>query len=98
MIIIAFMDFKIFTLGSNDAGRRLDRVVRCFFIEENLSSLYKAIRNGLIKINGKKVRPEYRIQENDELSIATFLVSSLENQKKKCGKCKKRKPKLIFCI
>ena len=92
------MDFKIFTLGSNDAGRRLDRVVRCFFIEENLSSLYKAIRNGLIKINGKKVRPEYRIQENDELSIATFLVSSPENQKKNAESVKKENQNSFFAF
>lgn len=68
------MDFKDFNTGINDEGRRLDKVIRTFLSEVKLSDLYKLIRKGLIKINQKKTSPDYRIQKNDVISIAEFLL------------------------
>ena len=59
---------------------------------------YDGVITGFGKINGKKVRPEYRIQENDELSIATFLVSSLENQEKNAESVKKENQNSFFAF
>lgn len=72
------MNFKTYFPGKDDEGRRLDKVVRKFLNQETLSQIYKSIRNGLIKVNGKKVKPEYKIQENDELKIADFLCTVTE--------------------
>lgn len=68
------MDFKDFNTGINDEGRRLDKVIRTFLSQVKLSDLYKLIRKGLIKINQKKTTPDYRIQKNDVISIAAFLL------------------------
>ena len=68
------MNFVHFAAGKNDEGRRLDRIARTILAEENLSGLYKALRSGLIKVNGKKQKGEYRVSAGDDISAADFLV------------------------
>ena len=48
------MDFTHFIAGKDDDGRRLDKILRRFLQEDHLSVIYKSLRNGLIKVNGKK--------------------------------------------
>ena len=70
------MEFIRFETGKDDEGRRLDRIAKKLLSEENLSQLYKALRNGLIKVNEKKQKGEYRIQKGDEIKIASFLAEN----------------------
>lgn len=73
------MDFKEFTAGKNDDERRLDRVVRSCISQENLSSIYKAIRKGLIKVNGKKTQESYRVKSGDSIKIASILLKNTKD-------------------
>lgn len=68
------MDFIHFTAGKDDSERRLDRVLRNFLSEEHLSSIYKSLRKGLIKVNGKKCDGNFRISQGDDIQIAVFLL------------------------
>lgn len=70
------MEFIRFKTGKDDEGRRLDRIAKKLLSEENLSQLYKALRNGLIKVNEKKQKGEYRIQKGDEIKIASLLAEN----------------------
>lgn len=70
------MNFKHFKAGMDDSGRRLDRVLRRFLSEENLSSIYKSLRKGLIKVDGKKCDGNFRVSEGSDLQIADFLLKS----------------------
>ena len=63
------MEFIKFNAGPDDAGRRFDRIVRKI-CGENLSGLYKAIRKGLIKLNGKKADSSDKVNEGDVIEIA----------------------------
>jgi len=81
------MDFKHFKAGKDDNGRRLDKIIRRFLDESNLSSIYKTLRNGLIKVNGKKQTADFRITEGDDISIADFLL--IKNEKKESSKNEK---------
>lgn len=69
------MEFSTFITGKDDENRRLDKVIRKMLTDENLSSIYKAIRKGLIKVNQKKTSAEYKIQEGDCIKIASFLLN-----------------------
>lgn len=69
------MEFREFIAGNNDNDRRIDKIVRVFIKDISLSEIYKAIRKGLIKINGKKCKPETHVFENDKITIANFLIS-----------------------
>lgn len=68
------MDFTDFKTGKDDIGRRLDKVIKIFLPSIPLSNLYQSLRKNLIKINGKKQKPDYKIAANDILSIADVLL------------------------
>ena len=70
------MDFTDFTAGSDDGGRRADKVLRRFLHGANLSSVYGAIRKGLILVNARRVKPDVRIESGDVVSIASFLLQN----------------------
>ncbi len=72
------MDFKTFTAAKNDNDRRLDKIIRIFAPELSLSQVYKYIRKGLIKINGKKAKNDSRVFENDQIQIADFILNPNE--------------------
>ena len=72
------MDFTDFNTGKDDIGRRLDKLIRIFIPDLPLSNIYQAMRKGLVKINGKKSKPEYRISQGDIISIADVLLKNEE--------------------
>ncbi len=72
------MTERLFTAGPNDAGKRIDRVLRKLFPQENLSILYKALRKGDISLNGKKAQLETRIAEGDSLLVRGRLAAPHE--------------------
>lgn len=68
------MDFLQYTIDSNDADRRADRVLRKFLPGLSLAEIYSAFRKGLVRSQGKKIRQETKLSSGDQLSIAKFLV------------------------
>lgn len=69
-----------FFLSENDAGRRLDRVIRKFLTHLPLSLLYAAIRKGAIHVNGKRAALHYRTAVGDTLSISQSLLFAEKQQ------------------
>lgn len=65
---------KNFPTGENDVGRRLDAVLRRFLPTVSLSVLQRAIREGDIRIGGKKTTSDYRIAALDVVSIWERLL------------------------
>lgn len=76
------MDFTDFKTGKDDIGRRLDKVIKIFLPSIPLSNLYQSLRKNLIKINGKKQKPEYKIAADDILSIADVLLKQYSAKEK----------------
>ncbi len=60
---------RIFTAGQNDEGRRVDVFLSRLMPTAPKSLLYKYIRTGKIKVNGKKPKPESRLAMGDELKF-----------------------------
>ena len=75
------MDFVQIKTGADDAGRRLDRVLRKLLPDISLGEIYKCLRKGTIKINAKKVPQNYHINENDVLFLASFLLPEALEEK-----------------
>jgi len=67
------MEMHVFSLEKDDDGRRLDRIVRRFLPELSLSAIYKLLRKGLIRVDGKKAAPDFRVSVGSELGIASAL-------------------------
>jgi 23S rRNA pseudouridine955/2504/2580 synthase len=63
------MESYILRPGPNDAGKRIDRVLRSCFPEAALGVLFAALRKGDIRVGGKKVGQDYRIAEGDTISV-----------------------------
>ena len=72
------MDFTDFRTGKDDEGRRLDKVIRIFIPDLPLSNIYQSMRKGLIKVNGKKSKPDYRISCGDVLLVADVLLKNVQ--------------------
>ena len=90
------MDFKEFKIGQNDITRRIDKVIRLFAPSLSLSEIYKAIRKGLIRVNNKKTKVEYRIEENDSIFIASFLLNKNDNSQKYDDKSKNNNKSILI--
>lgn len=56
-------------IARNDAGQRLDRFLRKALPGSGLGGLYKALRKGLVRVNGKKASPEDRLAEGDVVEL-----------------------------
>jgi len=52
-------------IGTNEAGQRVDKFSRKLLKDVPLSVIYKAIRKGDIRINGKKTKEKYFLAEGD---------------------------------
>lgn len=50
-------------------GKRIDRTIMKTFPSATLSEIYKWLRIGKIKINGKKCSGDYKLKEEDEIKI-----------------------------
>jgi 23S rRNA pseudouridine955/2504/2580 synthase len=55
--------------GPDDAGRRLDKVLRRALPGLSLSDIYACLRKGKIRVNGRKASPDLRLAEGDLLSF-----------------------------
>ena len=67
-------------IGANEAGQRLDKFCRKWLKDVPLSAIYKAIRKGEIKVNGKKSKEKNFLEEGD--IVESFNVKSKGEKKK----------------
>jgi len=63
--------FPLITLkiGIDDSGIRLDRLLRKSLPLTKLSDIYRLVRTGRVRINGKKTKQDYRLREHDTLEM-----------------------------
>lgn len=62
--------------AKDDDNRRIDRILRRYLSSASLPQLYKSVRSGLIKLNGKKCEANTRVFQGDTISIASFLCTA----------------------
>jgi len=60
------MEYKI---DNSFHDTRLDKFIRRKYEGVNLAGIFKMIRKGKIKVNGKKVKQNYRLQEGDLVKV-----------------------------
>lgn len=56
-------------INKNDEGQRIDRFLKKYFEKANLSFIYKNLRKKNIVVNGKKVIPEFVLNEGDKIEM-----------------------------
>jgi 23S rRNA pseudouridine955/2504/2580 synthase len=65
----AMSEERCFVAGSDDEGRRLDRLIRIMFPETDLGSIYRSIRRGDIRLNQKRAAAHSRVRPGDRITI-----------------------------
>ncbi|HON09739.1 MAG TPA: RluA family pseudouridine synthase [Chitinispirillaceae bacterium] len=56
-------------IGAEESGCRLDRILRKRLKLMSLSQIYSLMRRGGVRIDGRKARQDYRVQDGDLLEI-----------------------------
>jgi len=81
---------KIIVLAEN-AGKRIDKFLAEEFFLYSRSEIVEKIKEGKVLVGGKKVKPSYKLEENDEVEITGF-----DGQQKKLLPNGKIKFEIIF--
>ncbi len=78
---------RVFSAGKNEDGRRVDAFFARALPTLPKSLLYKYMRTGKIKVNGKKPKPETRLSEGDEIKYfgPDEFLPQKENAPKRAG-------------
>lgn len=80
-------------IGPNEAGQRLDKFLRKWLKDVPLSAIYKSIRKGDVKINGKKAKEKYSLIEGDILETREIVT---EQKKEKFNRIENEFLKVIY--
>ncbi|MGD9199936.1 MAG: RluA family pseudouridine synthase [Chitinispirillia bacterium] len=67
---------KIITIDKDNDGVRLDRILRKQLKSIPLSLIYQKIRRGIIRVNRKRTKQNYRVKEGDSIQINTLAIDS----------------------
>ncbi|MCM1320746.1 MAG: RluA family pseudouridine synthase [Bacteroides sp.] len=74
------MIFRQFSAKTDDDGRRFDRILRKLLPDMPLPHLYKNIRTGKLRLNGRKTPITQKVRAGDSIDIAEALLAEQERQ------------------
>ncbi|AHF74024.1 Ribosomal large subunit pseudouridine synthase C [Candidatus Sodalis pierantonius str. SOPE] len=57
------------TITADEAGQRIDNFLRTHLKGVPKSMIYRIVRKGEVRVNKKRVKPEYKLQNDDEVRI-----------------------------
>ncbi len=66
------------TISADEAGQRIDNFLRTHLKGVPKSMIYRIVRKGEVRVNKKRVKPEYKLQNDDEVRIPPVRRSDEE--------------------
>ena len=63
-----------FRVEPNDDGRRFDRVVRKMLPDLGLGYIYRLVRKGGIRLNGRKTTPSHKVRVGDHVDVPAGIA------------------------
>ena len=72
---LTFQKVQFVTIDPDLEGQRIDNYLRTFLKGVPKSLIYRILRKGEVRVNKKRVKPEYKLQANDELRIPPIRLS-----------------------
>ncbi len=78
------MEIMEYTVNSEMEGMRIDRFLKKNFSEEPLSKIFQALRKGDVKVDGRKVKENYRLSLNEKITVKYLKVKEniIEDEKR----------------
>ncbi|MCY6370856.1 RluA family pseudouridine synthase [Clostridium ganghwense] len=68
-------------IGTNEAGQRIDKFARKWLNDVPLGAIFKGLRKGDLRVNGKKVKQNYFLEEGDIVE-AKYMTSNTKPKTK----------------
>jgi 23S rRNA pseudouridine955/2504/2580 synthase len=72
---------KLLTIDENHQGQRIDNFLLGQLKGVPKSLIYRILRKGEVRVNKKRVKPEYRLNESDEVRVPPVRVSPTDPNK-----------------
>lgn len=69
------------TIDKENENVRLDRFLKKRCKNNKLSEIFKAIRQGDVRVNNKKVKQDFRLNLNDEVSVNNLFYEEIKEKK-----------------
>jgi 23S rRNA pseudouridine955/2504/2580 synthase len=73
--ILGAMSVEFITITDEQAGQRIDNFLITRFKGVPKTRIYRAVRKGEVRVNKKRVKAEYRIQEKDEIRLPPLKMA-----------------------
>ena len=71
---------KIVAITADDAGQRIDNFLRTQLKGVPKSMIYRILRKGEVRVNKKRIKPEYKLEAGDEVRIPPVRVAEREEE------------------
>ncbi|NQZ88119.1 MAG: 23S rRNA pseudouridine(955/2504/2580) synthase RluC [Colwellia sp.] len=71
---------RFYTIDSEDAGQRIDNFLLKTLKGVPKSMIYRLLRKGEIRVNKKRKKPDYKIQDEDLIRVAPIRISENTNE------------------
>ena len=65
---------KIVAITADEAGQRIDNFLRTQLKGVPKSMIYRILRKGEVRVNKKRIKPEYKLEAGDEVRIPPVRV------------------------
>jgi 23S rRNA pseudouridine955/2504/2580 synthase len=65
---------NIFIIKAENDGQRVDNFLLKMLKDASKSNIYKLLRKGQIRANGKRIKPLYRVKTDDLVRIPPFMI------------------------
>lgn len=71
---------KMVAIAEDEAGQRIDNFLRTQLKGVPKSMIYRILRKGEVRVNKKRVKPEYKLEAGDEVRIPPVRVAEREEE------------------
>jgi len=82
------MEIFEYIVDSEAEGMRIDRYLKKKFKNEPLSKIFQALRKGDVKVEGKKVKENYKLSLNEKISVKYLKAENSSDENRNCRKNK----------
>lgn len=78
-------------IADDEAGQRIDNFLRTQLKGVPKSMIYRILRKGEVRVNKKRVKPEYKLEAGDEVGFHRYVLQSVK-KRSFLRSCKKSRP------
>ncbi len=72
---------KMVAIAADEAGQRIDNFLRTQLKGVPKSMIYRILRKGEVRVNKKRVKPEYKLEAGDEVRIRRYAWRSVKKRR-----------------